>query len=269
MAGDELSWNVRDPLPSSVPACGTFGAAFAFYPTVSSTNDVARSAAAAGAPEGLTIVADEQTEGRGRHGRRWESPNGASLLCSILLRPSLPPALAARAGIYVALAAAEAIEAVTDLPVALKWPNDLLISERKVAGVLAESDIVGDRLDFVVVGIGINVHWHPDDPTAISLDAAAGRVVSRKELLLALLAHLERWRPYLEPAPIDRLLAAWRGRLITLGRAVVVRGPETTLEGTAVGVEANGGLVVRDATDVEHVVHAADVTLRPARAPER
>jgi BirA family biotin operon repressor/biotin-[acetyl-CoA-carboxylase] ligase len=261
---DATLWSARDPLPARIPARGPFGAAFAFHPSVGSTNDLARAAAAQGAPEGLVIAADEQTAGRGRHGRRWESPPGASLLCSILLRPDLPPSLAPRAGTYVALAAATAIEEATGIPIALKWPNDLLVGGRKVAGVLAESGSMAEHLDFVVVGLGLNVHWHPDDPTTTALDAAAGRILARRDLLVALLTHLARWRPHLEPDPRDRLLGAWRGRLVTLGRAVVVRGPDLALEGRAVRVERDGGLVVRDAAGAEHVVHAADVTLRAA-----
>lgn len=266
MANEAVFRVIHDPLPAYVPAFGAFGRTYLAYPSVGSTNDVARSAAADGAPEGLIVTADEQTAGRGRHGRRWESPRGAGLLCSVLLRPALPPAMAPRAGTYVALAAASAIEAVARVPVVLKWPNDLLVSGRKVAGVLAESGVAGDRLDFVVVGIGINVHWHPDDPAAISLDRATGRTLARKDLLVALLEQLARWRPLLEPTPLDRLLGAWRGRLVTVGRSVIVQGAELSLEGIAAGVEPTGGLVVRDPAGAKHVVHAADVTLRPALA---
>lgn len=262
-ATDEQPWSERDPLLPAPPACGRFGATLAHHASATSTNDLATAAAAQGASEGLVVCADEQTQGRGRQGRRWEAPPGAGLLCSVLLRPALPPPLAPRVGLYVAVAAAAAVERALALPVALKWPNDLLVCGRKVAGVLAESGIVGARLDYVVVGIGINVHWHPADVAATSLDAAAGRLVPRRALLAALLAELDRWRPLLDATEPDRLLAAWRGRLITLGRAVEVRGLAQPLRGVAIGVVADGGLVVADDRGRTEVVHAADVTLRP------
>lgn len=261
---DTRPWTERDPLLPAPPASGHFGATLAYHASVTSTNDLVATAAAEGAAEGLIVCADEQSQGRGRHGRRWDAPPGTGLLCSLLLRPALPPALAPRAGLYVAVAASAAVERTVALPVALKWPNDLLICGRKVAGVLAESGIVGARLDYVVVGIGINVHWHPADAAATSLDAAAGRIVPRRSLLAALLAELERWRPLLDATEPDRLLAAWRGRLITVGRAVEVRGAARPLRGVAVGVAADGGLIVESEGGRTEVVHAGDVTLRPA-----
>lgn len=258
---DERSWSALDSLTPRASG-GCLGAPLVHHAQVTSTNDLAREAAAAGAPAGLVVSADEQTRGRGRLGRTWQTPPGAGVLCSLVLRPALPPALAARPGFLVALAAASAVEQVAGVPAVLKWPNDLVVHGRKVAGLLAESGISGRRLDFVVVGIGINVHWHPEHVGATSLDAAAGRTVARRDVLAAMLASTEAWLPLLEPGSPDRLLAAWRGRLITLGRAVEAHGAGWHLRGQAVDVTPEGGLVLVDEAGRRHLVHAADVTLQ-------
>ena len=175
------------------------------FDTIDSTNRYLLDQARAGAPEGVVAVADHQSAGRGRLGRRWEAPAGANLLVSVLLRPELPAPLRHLASAVVALAAAEAAGAVTGLVLGIKWPNDLLGPDgRKVAGVLAEGDLAtGERGSgpppAVVVGIGINVNWPagdgdlPDDlvGTATSLRQQAGHPVDRWEVLDALLTALE------------------------------------------------------------------------------
>jgi len=141
-----------------------------WLPETGSTNADALELAAAGAPEGLVVVADHQTAGRGRLARTWEAPPGASLLVSVLLRPDLEPADAHLAVSAMAIAAAEAVAEVAPLHPVLKWPNDLLVMSgakydgRKLGGILAEAVIEGDRLGAVVVGLGLNVNWPADLP---------------------------------------------------------------------------------------------------------
>ena len=125
-----------------------------YFPRIGSTNDVAHDRAAAGAAEGLLVIADEQTAGRGRLDRRWWAPPGSSLLMSLLLRPALPPDQAGQLTMCLGLAAVEAIEAVTGLRPALKWPNDLLLEDRKLGGMLTELRLEGERLDIRGVGVG-------------------------------------------------------------------------------------------------------------------
>ncbi len=224
--------------------------------------------AAAGAPEGATVVADEQTAGRGRLDRSWEAPAGSSLLVSVVLRPRIDPAaawaVAALAG--VALADAAATLAGPGVDATLKWPNDLLLGGRKAAGLLAEGHLAGGRLDWVVLGMGVNVtQTERDFPAglrgrATSLSLAAGHPVDRVELLAAWGERFARGWPPLGSGSIGQVLDAYRERLGTLGRAVrVERVGAEPLEGRAVGLAPSGALVISSATGERLTVAAADV----------
>jgi BirA family transcriptional regulator, biotin operon repressor / biotin---[acetyl-CoA-carboxylase] ligase len=265
---------IRDALSRSTIIAGltthTIGRAIEHHRQIDSTNTRAVELARAGAPEGTLVLAEEQTAGRGRLGRRWHAPAGSSLLFSLILRPDLAPSQAQRATMIVSLAAVEAIDAVTRLHAAVKWPNDVLVNGRKVGGVLTELGAgVSGALDYVVVGMGLNVNLAVEDlpevmTPATSLMREAGQRVSRLSLLLALLErveyHLERMRRGGSPHE------AWRRRLATLGQHVVVGTPEETIEGLAEDVDADGALMVRTADDEsgERIVRilAGDVTLR-------
>lgn len=223
-----------------------------------STNSDLVAAARAGARPGTVLVADHQTHGRGRLGRQWQAPPGASLLVSILLPSELARGHLQRLTQAVALAAAAACLEVADVVAELKWPNDLLVGDRKLAGVLAESVADAGAVASVVAGIGINVNWPQELPvelaaTMTSLSAACGHDVDRQQLLDALLAHLAAtdW------AGLD---AAYRAKLGTLGRPVRVVLGDGELLGTAVDVTAAGELVVEDGTGRRHTIHAGDVT---------
>ncbi len=223
---------------------------------VDSTNRWALDMARQGAPEGLVAVADHQTAGRGRLGRRWEAPPGTCLLTSILLRPRhLPPARRHLVTAAVALAGADACAQVAGVAAELKWPNDLLVDDRKLAGVLAEGE--GDA---VVAGIGINVTWAYEGATCLAEHLPAGHApVDREALLDALLAGVAgrygRW---------DDVAAEYQARCATVGRDVRVDlGERRVIEGRAVAVTGDGHLVV-DAAGEHHEVAAADVVhLRP------
>ena len=228
-----------------------------WFSSLDSTNRHALTAAREGAPDGLVVVADEQTAGRGRLGRTWEAPSGSSLLVSVLLRRSGDPARTGEPGRVVmaaGVALAEAVAAVAGVDASLKWPNDLVVDDRKLAGLLAEAE--GDAL---VVGAGCNVNWEafPDElaPTATACNLEAGHVVDRDALLDAF---LDRFAEVL--AAGDAVVDAYRARLATLGRTVRVEHVrDADLVGTAVGVTADGALVVRDAAGSDHTVVAADV----------
>jgi BirA family transcriptional regulator, biotin operon repressor / biotin---[acetyl-CoA-carboxylase] ligase len=265
---------IRDALSRSTIIAGltthTIGRAIEYHRQIDSTNTRAVELARAGAPEGTLVLAEEQTAGRGRLGRQWHAPAGSSLLFSLILRPDLAPSQAQRATMIVSLAAVEAIDAVTRLHAAVKWPNDVLVNGRKVGGVLTELGAgASSRLDYVVVGMGLNVNLAVEDlpevmTPATSLMREAGQRVSRLSLLLALLErveyHLERMRRGRSPHE------AWRRRLATLGQHVVVGTPEESIEGLAVDVDADGALLVRivdGEADAQLVrILAGDVTLR-------
>ena len=220
-----------------------------FFTTIDSTNTQAMSAARAGAPHGSVYFADEQTAGRGRGDHRWESETGAGLYVSVLLRLPLAAARLSLLPLAAGLAAAEAIQTVAGVNIDLRWPNDLLIGERKAGGILVESRLDGDALAFAVVGIGINVHQRSFDAAlttpAISLDLAAGRTVSRQALLVALLKSLEYQTMALcDSKSVDALLARVRQCSTWMsGRRVQVHGPQACT-GITAGLDANGFLRV-------------------------
>jgi BirA family biotin operon repressor/biotin-[acetyl-CoA-carboxylase] ligase len=242
-----------------------FGRRLVFFQQIDSTNDHAKRLADEGAPEGTLVMAEEQTAGRGRAGRKWLTPPGAALALSVILRPALTAAHAPRLTMLAGLAGCEAIEQAAGVPAALKWPNDLLVAGKKAGGVLVEGALEGGQLKYAVLGIGINVSAAPPpaevDFPATCLAAECGRAVDRLLLLRALLERLEQHAAAPEGAA---LFAAWRARLLWLGGPVVVRAPEGELRGRAEDVDPDGALLLRLADGALQRVLAGDVRLRPA-----
>lgn len=243
--------------------------------TGSSNADLA--AAAADAVDGTVLIIEEQTAGRGRLGRSWQAPRGSSVMISILLRPAVPAGRRGWLGALLGLALVTAIRRCTGLPAELKWPNDVLITGRKCAGILAEA--VGDA---VIVGTGVNVTLTADElpaapgatPATSLLLAAGGRidVSDRAGLAAALLdaygTLYDRWRTAAGDMTAGGLLAEYRKRCATLHSAVRVDLPDgRSVTGTAIDVADDGALVVRDGAGRLHRFSAADVRhLRPIPA---
>jgi BirA family biotin operon repressor/biotin-[acetyl-CoA-carboxylase] ligase len=203
-----------------------------------STNTRLLDDARSGAAEGRVLVADHQTAGRGRLGRRWEAPPGSALLVSVLVRPSLPVARAHLVTMAAGLAASDACDAVAGVRPGLKWPNDLVVDDAKLAGLLAESVVDGDALRALVVGMGLNVTAAPaEGATCLADHAEAG--VERRDLLDAWLARLDA-----RLDSLDEVLGDYRPRCATLGRDVRVERPDGVVEGRAADVTDDGHLVV-------------------------
>jgi len=241
------------------------GQSIAYYSFIGSTNEVLKELAAQGAPEGTLVIADEQTAGRGRLGRKWLAPPGTSLLMSLLFRPDLAPDQAQRLTTICSLATADAIEGLTGLPAGLKWPNDICIRGRKAGGILTESGTTGGRLDYVIVGMGLNVNLAvsalPElSGIATSLFQELGREVSRLELLWKILAGIEMRYESLRRGKSPH--EEWAARLINLGRQVQVTTPRGVLAGWAEGVDADGALILRTSDGQRQRILAGDVTLR-------
>lgn len=228
-----------------------------------STNADVAAAAREGAPEGLVVVAEQQTGGRGRLDRAWTSPPRAGLTFSLLLRPTFPVATWGWLPLLTGLAVAGPTSRLGGLDVRLKWPNDVLVGERKLGGVLAE---VADDGAAVVVGIGLNVSLRADElpvPTATSLAIEGSEVLDRDPVLRAVLREIERWYGVLALAHGDAgacgLRDAYREACATLGRQVRVQlSGSQALEGEAVDVDEDGRLIVAGASGRE-TVGAGDV----------
>lgn len=231
---------------------------------IDSTNAAARRLAGEGAPDGTLVWAREQTGGRGRRGRAWASPRG-NLYASFLLRPGTDATTAGQLGFAAALALAEAVE--TALPpgpcTALKWPNDLLVEDRKAAGILLESvtDAAG-HLDAVILGIGLNIAHAPDDtayPAATLVDAGARADIDAADVLAALAPRMLAWRGTWRARGFAPVRAAWLRRAKGMGEPITVRLPQATLHGTFHDLDPDGALILRQATGVEQRIHVGDV----------
>ncbi|MHC4607262.1 MAG: biotin--[acetyl-CoA-carboxylase] ligase [Planctomycetota bacterium] len=214
---------------------------------VKSTNDVAWREALAGAPDGTCIFAEEQTAGRGRFGRRWHSPRGTGLYLSVLLRRPVP---ADRVALVTALGAFAVVEAVDDagLDPLIRFPNDVLVGGRKVAGVLVESRFISAKPDLFVIGVGVNVNQEKF-PAALreattSLRIERGREVSRRRIERSLIESLRRWADRLDGS-VRPFRAFWRKHSAILGRKVRVREKGRSFTGKVTEVDPIDGLVVR------------------------
>lgn len=233
-----------------------------FHERIGSTNDAAKQLADAGAPAGTVVIADEQTAGRGRMGRTWVAPPHSSLLMSLILRPTLEPAQASRITMAVALGVCEAIHTATGLDAQIKWSNDILVRGKKLAGILIESGILGNRLEYAIAGIGVNVNFNAASVAGIPLEATTiadelGRTFSRVALAQAMLVSIEKFYARIGADLRDE----FSKRLATLNQLVRAQTPSGIVEGIAEAVNENGALIVRraDGTFIELI--AGEVTL--------
>ena len=227
--------------------------------------DDARRLAQAGARAGSVVIAEEQTAGRGTHGRSWVSPAGGNLYFTIVVRPSVEQLQ--RLSMVTPVAVANAVEQVLGLYPRIKWPNDLHLGGKKCAGILIEAEWDGPRPAFALVGIGLNVNFDPAahatalDTPATSLALERGRLVPREPLLAAILASFEG---AFDGAASPALFKGWRARQAVLGRPITLSGgPDGVLEGVAKDVAEDGALIVRLADGSERRFHAGEVSLRP------
>lgn len=237
-----------------------------FYDT-SSTNNEAKRLAADDAVEGTIVVSEAQTLGRGRLNRGWFSPPGGGVWVSVILRPPFPPQEAPKCTLMAAVATVEAIREASGLNCGIKWPNDILWQGRKLVGILTEMSAEMDAINFVVLGIGINVSLQERDfPEELrnigaSVSMGAEREVSRVEVLQKLLERLEYWYQVVKQEGFEPVLEAWRRESVTLGQPVRVLAGEETYDGVAEELAEDGSLLVRTENGLRRVL-AGDVSLR-------
>jgi BirA family biotin operon repressor/biotin-[acetyl-CoA-carboxylase] ligase len=255
---------IRDRLGTDV-----VGANLTCFDVCDSTNQRAWHAAQAGAPDGAAFLANAQTAGRGRQGRSWLDRPGACLLISVLLRPTfLAPGEASLLTMLAASATAAAVEAAAGLRVELKWPNDVVVGERKLAGILVETSLQGESIESAIVGVGLNVSLdaaaHPEIAgTATSLAGELGRPTDRLALARELLRQLDRRYATLCRGDREAIFADWRSRLATLGRRVAILDATGAQQVVQVeDVRSDGSLVghLEDGSSVAY--HFGEVSLR-------
>jgi BirA family biotin operon repressor/biotin-[acetyl-CoA-carboxylase] ligase len=256
-----------DDLLSRLGKTKVVGRDIRVFQETTSTNDVIEKLARDGVKEGVIVFAESQTRGRGRLGRKWMSPASRGLWFSVLLRPDLRPPEATRLTVASATALRRAIASQTGLKAEIKWPNDILVRGRKVAGILTELSAELDHIKYVVLGIGVDVNLAPGDfpaelrKVATSLKAETGKAVSRPELAVTILRELDRDYARIGPAQFAALADEWEKHDTTIGREVVIRMGERQVRGRAESLGDDGALLVR--TEHGHLerIIGGDVTL--------
>jgi BirA family biotin operon repressor/biotin-[acetyl-CoA-carboxylase] ligase len=237
-----LSYEIQSGLNTKI-----IGKKIIIMETVTSTMDEAFRLGMENCPEGTVVCAEAQSKGRGRMGRVWTSPKGKGLYFSFVLRPSLPLNQLAQLTLMSAVALAEAIEGISDLKPSIKWPNDILLGNNKLAGILTELRAESDQVKFVVVGIGLNVNasLHQLTPGASSLKVAAGKSFNRAQVFQAILQSLEKWYVKLLNHEFAGVMEEWKKRTATLNKRVRITDPTGIIEGEAIDLDEDGALLIR------------------------
>lgn len=236
--------------------------------TVGSTNELAKELAQKGAEEGTVVIAEEQTKGKGRMGRSWYSPDGRGLWFTIILRPPICPADAAKLTLVSAVAVAKTIREVTGVYAGIKWPNDVLLDNRKIAGILTEMSAEIDKVNYLVVGIGINVSLDSNSTpselqtVAASLEGHWTTKVSRLKLLAETLNNFDRlYRDFIN-GNFDKILSAWKEMSVTINRWVKISSLTGVEEGIAFDVDDEGALLLMKQDGSMKRIISGDISLR-------
>jgi BirA family biotin operon repressor/biotin-[acetyl-CoA-carboxylase] ligase len=241
------------------------GAKFHHFAELGSTNVHAWTLAEQGAAEGEVVIAEMQTQGRGRLGRRWESPPAVNLYLSVILRPRLLPAHAPQITLVAAVALAETVDALIEQTPVIKWPNDILVNGRKLAGVLSEAACDSEHIDHVILGIGLNVNYRavsmPPEirGRAISVADLTGNNVDRESVLARLIHNLDRCYGELEDYGFEALRPRWDAYFGLRGKRVRIENQEQVLVGRAQGIDRTGALMIEDDRGELQNVYAGDV----------
>jgi BirA family biotin operon repressor/biotin-[acetyl-CoA-carboxylase] ligase len=253
---------IRDRLNQSL-----FGTNIIFHKSLNSTNILAKELATKGSPEGTIVLTEEQTRAMGRMGRRWWSPGYVNLLFSILLYPNIKPDQIFVLTMTLALATIEAIKERSGLIPLIKWPNDLYVDRRKLAGILAEFSLSHGRIEYVILGLGLNVNWNPNheaDVTnpATSILQEAGLKLSRNDLLVGILRQFEDYYRDVLAGKIDDFYRRWNELSLIMGQEVEIRSAKEKIRGTAIRIDKKGALVIKDHHDTEQKIISGDVSVR-------
>jgi BirA family biotin operon repressor/biotin-[acetyl-CoA-carboxylase] ligase len=263
MVNDELNPEaIRKGLGQSL-----FATHIVYLETVDSTNRLAKELASGGAAEGTIVIAEEQTAGRGRRGRSWLSQGRANLTFSILLRPGVVVDKVFSLTMILVLASLDAVKKRTGLSCMIKWPNDLYAGGKKLAGILTEFAARDRRVEWVVLGLGLNVNWSPAEGEtmsrqATSIQAEIGKTVSRNELLVEILMQFEAYYDDLLLGRIEKLYERWNHFSLVLGKQVVVESGQMKVTGKVLRIDQDGALIIEDGEGKERKIIHGDVSLR-------
>lgn len=233
------------------------------FESLDSTNACAKTLAEAGGEEGTVVVTEFQTHGRGRQGRSWLAEPSTNLLFSVILRPQLKKENSGLLTFYAAVSVCRAVEEAVKVKVECKWPNDLLLDRKKFCGILLENSLEKDRLGYSVIGVGVNVNQRSFDQFlghVTSLSIAGGRDCDRAVILRHILEEMDRLYKHVQEQRFEKILQEWNARCSMYGREITVAQKDQTISGTAVGLNADGGLVLRTPTG-NTTVYAGDVTV--------
>lgn len=238
------------------------------FQETTSTNDVVERLGRDGVKEGVVVFAESQTRGRGRLGREWISRAGKGLWFSVLLRPPISPQAATQITVASGTALARAIRAVTKLPCDIKWPNDIVVGERKLCGILTEMNAEIEKIHYVILGMGVNVNFQPSDfppglrKIATSLAIETGRTWRRSDLAAAILSELDSAYHKIIAGEFARLAEEWESLCSTLGRQVEITAGTRVVHGRAESLDEEGALLVRTQHGRLERIVGGDVTLR-------
>lgn len=245
---------------------GDIGREIFFYEKVGSTNTIAFDLAEK-AKEGTVVIADSQEKGRGRLGRTWISPPGVNIYMSIILRPEIEPKDMTLITIMASVACATALRRATGLDISIKWPNDLMASDKKLGGILTELKTDQKRILFTIIGIGININIEldqfPDDVRKIasSIKNETGKQYSRENIVTEILNEMNKWYIILNTMEKETLLSAWQSLTSTLGRDVMVIVGQETYTGLAEAIDDEGMLILRLPSGELKRVSSGDLTV--------
>ena len=240
-----------DDIISRIEKINIIGREINVFNQTTSTNDVVEKMAVDGVAEGVVVFAESQTKGRGRLGRMWHSPTGKGLWFSILLRPTLHPPTAMQLTIAAATATRRAISRFTKTPAIIKWPNDIILNGKKVAGILNEISAEMDRIKYAILGIGINVNQETEDlpdelrNVATSIKIQTGQTINRCELVASILAELDSEYNKIKEGKFNTIADEWMQFCETIGKQVTIRVGGRIIQGRAESVDADGCLLVR------------------------
>ncbi len=238
-----------------------------YFPEIGSTNDEAFRLGMVGAPEGTVVIADSQTKGRGRMQRVWHSPAGSNIYTSLILRPHLPPAVAPQISLVAGVAVAELLEQYCPGKIELKWPNDVLVKSKKICGILAQMKTAAEDVDFVVVGIGINVNIRENQfpaeirEIATSLSLEAGQEISRQELIISLYENFAKWYKKLLQNGFAAIKEKWLNLAPMIGQNVQIMFQKEKVIGKALDLAEDGSLIILTARNEEINISAGDATI--------